>query len=79
MHFALVFSHEPCIVKVELSLGTGIFIGCCMITGSLTAGFCTMLDTYILEALADVGELLVRLFLKKFVITLLSFQLLLYL
>ena len=50
-----------------------------MITGSLTAGFRTMLDTYILEALADVGELLVRLFLKKFVITLLSFQLLLYL
>jgi hypothetical protein len=43
-------------LQVELSLGTGIFIGCCMITGSLTAGFRTMLDTYLLEALASEGK-----------------------
>ena len=28
-----------------------------MITGTVTAGFRTMLDTYILEALASVGKL----------------------
>ena len=47
---------------VELSLGSGIFIGSCMITGSLTAGFRTMLDTYLLEALASEDHAFVMLF-----------------
>lgn len=47
---------------VELSLGSGIFIGSCMITGSVTAGFRTMLDTYLLEALASVDHAFVMLF-----------------
>ncbi|KAL7466078.1 hypothetical protein ACHAXS_006376 [Conticribra weissflogii] len=47
---------------VELSLGMGVFVGCCMITGTITAGFRTMLDTYILEALADVDHGFVYLF-----------------
>ncbi|KAL7518451.1 hypothetical protein ACHAWX_003274, partial [Stephanocyclus meneghinianus] len=47
---------------VELSLGSGIFLGCCMITGTVTAGFRTMLDTYILEALASVDHAFVMLF-----------------
>mmetsp|Transcript_7379 Transcript_7379/g.13926 ORF Transcript_7379/g.13926 Transcript_7379/m.13926 type:complete len:823 (+) Transcript_7379:121-2589(+) len=47
---------------VELSLGMGVFVGCCMITGTITAGFRTMLDTYILEALANVDHGFVYLF-----------------
>ncbi|KAL3797966.1 hypothetical protein HJC23_013204 [Cyclotella cryptica] len=47
---------------VELSLGSGIFLGCCMITGSITAGFRTMLDTYLLEALASEDHAFVMLF-----------------
>lgn len=38
---------------VELSLGMGIFVGACMVTGSIVAGFRQMLDVYILDALAD--------------------------
>jgi len=38
---------------VELSLGMGIFVGACMITGSIVAGFRQMLDVYILDALAN--------------------------
>jgi len=38
---------------VELSLGMGIFVGACMVTGTIVAGFRQMLDVYILNALAD--------------------------
>jgi Na+/H+ antiporter NhaC len=38
---------------VELSLGFGIFVGCCMVAGSLTSGFREMLAVYIVSALAD--------------------------
>lgn len=38
---------------VELSLGMGIFTGSCMVVGTLTGGFRTMLDVYLLDALAD--------------------------
>lgn len=38
---------------VELSLGFGIFVGCCMVAGSLTQGFRDMLAVYIVSALAD--------------------------
>ena len=45
--------------KVELALGLGIFTGACMVAGSLTKGFRTMLDVYILDALADKGSFLI--------------------
>mmetsp|Transcript_14592 Transcript_14592/g.25706 ORF Transcript_14592/g.25706 Transcript_14592/m.25706 type:complete len:706 (-) Transcript_14592:682-2799(-) len=38
---------------VELSLGMGIFVGACMVAGTLVGGFRTMLDVYLLDALAD--------------------------
>ena len=41
------------IIKVELSLGMGIFTGACMVAGTLVGGFRSMLDVYILDALAD--------------------------
>ena len=34
----------------------GIFVGACMIGGSIVQGFRDMLDTYILDALADKGR-----------------------
>lgn len=41
---------------VELSLGLGVFVGACMVTGTITDGFKSTLDTYILEALASVDH-----------------------
>eukprot|EP00571_Detonula_confervacea_P007203 CAMPEP_0172328688 /NCGR_PEP_ID=MMETSP1058-20130122/60477_1 /TAXON_ID=83371 /ORGANISM="Detonula confervacea, Strain CCMP 353" /LENGTH=1233 /DNA_ID=CAMNT_0013045815 /DNA_START=448 /DNA_END=4149 /DNA_ORIENTATION=- len=38
---------------VELSLGMGIFTGSCMVAGTLVGGFRTMLDVYLLNALAN--------------------------
>ena len=38
---------------VELSLGMGIFVGACMVAGTLVGGFRDTLDVYILDALAD--------------------------
>ena len=38
---------------VELSLGMGIFAGSCMVAGTLVGGFRTMLDKYLLDALAN--------------------------
>lgn len=38
---------------VELSLGLGIFTGACMVAGTLVGGFRSMLDIYILDALAN--------------------------
>ena len=39
--------------RVELSLICGIFVGACMIAGSLTGGFKRTLDTYLLDAVAN--------------------------
>jgi len=47
---------------VELSLGLGVFVGACMVSGTITDGFKTTLDTYILEALASVDHGFVYLF-----------------
>lgn len=47
---------------VELSLGMGIFVGACMVAGSLTAGFRETFDKYILQALASVDHGYVYLF-----------------
>lgn len=38
---------------VELSLGMGILVGSCMVAGTLVGGFRTMLDKYLLNALAN--------------------------
>jgi len=38
---------------VELSLGMGIFVGSCMVAGTLVGGFRDMLDVYLLDALAS--------------------------
>ena len=40
----------------------GLFVGTCMVAGSLTAGFRDMLDIYILGALADEDHCYVILF-----------------
>jgi hypothetical protein len=48
--------------EVFFSLGMGVFIGACMVTGTLKDGFKTTLDTYILGALADVDHGYVYLF-----------------
>lgn len=48
--------------QVELSLGIGIFVGSCMVAGSIVAGFRDMLDVYLLDALADKDHAYVFLF-----------------
>jgi hypothetical protein len=47
---------------VELSLGIGIFVGACMVAGTLTGGFRSTLDVYILDAVANVDHAYVFLF-----------------
>lgn len=47
---------------VELSLGLGVFVGLCMVTGTIVDGFKATLDTYILEALASIDHGFVYLF-----------------
>lgn len=47
---------------VELSLFCAIFVGACMVTGNVNDGFKSTLDTYILNAIADVGHVYVVLF-----------------
>lgn len=47
---------------VELSLGVGIFIGACMISGNVQDGFTSTIEGYILNSLADVGHGYVYLF-----------------
>jgi len=51
--WSLLSSSTHSKIKVELSLGMGIFAGSCMVAGSITAGFRIMLDVYLLDALAD--------------------------
>jgi len=47
---------------VELSLFLGIFVGACIVAGSVIQGFKLMLDDFILGALADAGHVYVILF-----------------
>lgn len=47
---------------VELSLGMGIFVGSCMVAGTLTAGFRNMLDVYLLNAVSNKDHAYVFLF-----------------
>lgn len=47
---------------VELSLFCGIFVGACIVAGSMAGGFFRTLDTYILGALASVDHGYVYLF-----------------
>lgn len=47
---------------VELSLGMGIFVGACMVAGTLVGGFRSMLDVYILQAVANKDHAYVFLF-----------------
>ena len=47
---------------VELSLMLGIFVGACIVAGSMKGGFFSTLDTYILGALASVDHGYVYLF-----------------
>ena len=47
---------------VELSLFSGIWLGLCIVTGSLADGFRRTIDTAILEALNDWGHVAVILF-----------------
>jgi len=47
---------------VEVSLLTAVFVGACMVSGNLKDGFKSMLDEYILKALADVDHAYVYLF-----------------
>lgn len=47
---------------VELSLFCGIWLGACLLEGSLKTGFTTTLDTFIVGALADEGHVFVILF-----------------
>jgi Na+/H+ antiporter NhaC len=47
---------------VELSLYSAILVGGCMVTGNLIDGFKSSLDTYLLNAVADVGHVYVILF-----------------
>jgi len=47
------------VYQVELSLGFGIFVGCCMVAGSLASGFREMLAVYIVSALADESHVFV--------------------
>jgi len=47
---------------VEFSLFFAIFVGACIVAGDMKDGFKALLDTYILEAIADVGHVFVYLF-----------------
>lgn len=47
---------------VELSLGMGIFVGSCMVAGTLTAGFRNMLDVYLVNAVRKKDHAYVFLF-----------------
>ena len=47
---------------VELSLFLGIWLGSCILTGSLAGGFTMTLDTFLLEALTNEGHVFVILF-----------------
>jgi Na+/H+ antiporter NhaC len=47
---------------VELSLGFGVFVGACMVAGTLKEGFKATLDNYILNALSDVDHGFIYLF-----------------
>jgi Na+/H+ antiporter NhaC len=47
---------------VELSLFTGIFVGACIVSGSLKVGFQDTLSKYLLDALADPDHVYVVLF-----------------
>jgi Na+/H+ antiporter NhaC len=47
---------------VEFSLFVGVFVGACMVQGTIIDGFLRTLDFYILEALADIGHGYVYLF-----------------
>lgn len=47
---------------VELSLGFGIFVGACMVSGGVSGGFTTTLEKYILEAVGDIGHAYVYMF-----------------
>uniref|UniRef100_A0A7S1BIJ2 Na+/H+ antiporter NhaC-like C-terminal domain-containing protein n=1 Tax=Corethron hystrix TaxID=216773 RepID=A0A7S1BIJ2_9STRA len=38
---------------IELSLGAGIFVGACMVSGSVKTGFTSTLDTYLIGSAAD--------------------------
>lgn len=51
--FSAVFSIAHFYLQVELSLFTAIFVGACMVTGSLKGGFLETLNDYILLALAN--------------------------
>jgi hypothetical protein len=47
---------------VEVSLFTGIFVGACIVAGSLKQGFFTTLSTYLLDAVSDESHGYVYLF-----------------
>lgn len=47
---------------VEVSLFLGIFVGACIVTGSLKQGFFTTLSTYLLDAISDESHGYVYLF-----------------
>ena len=47
---------------VEISLFVGIWLGACMVTGSLRAGFESTILDYLVGALADEGHVMVILF-----------------
>jgi Na+/H+ antiporter NhaC len=47
---------------VELSLFSAIFVGACIVSGNVKDGFKTLLDTYLLNAISDVGHVYVVLF-----------------
>ena len=43
--------------KVECGLIAGIFAAACMVTGTISGGFTTMISTYLLEAIADLSHI----------------------
>jgi Na+/H+ antiporter NhaC len=47
---------------VELSLFSAILVGACMVAGNIKDGFKSTLDTYLLNAISDVGHVYVVLF-----------------
>lgn len=47
---------------VEVSLFFGVFLGACIITGTIADGFKTTLDTYLINSVADEGHAYVVLF-----------------
>jgi hypothetical protein len=48
--------------QVELSLGLGIFVGSCMVAGTLVGGFRNMLNVYLINSLANKDHAYVFLF-----------------